>query len=228
MAESPRWPGSRWQGPQRRIGLTGGIATGKSTVGQLLQERHGLPVLDADLFARQALAPGTEGARVVLERYGTLDRPALAHIVFGDPAERHWLEQLVHPLVRQRFEEELTQLAAKPVAGQAAVVLMIPLLFEAGLEELCSEDWLVDCDEHQQLARLMARNGLNQAEAQGRIHAQWPLERKRLLADRTISNRGNPEELAGIVAGAVAADVTAADVRAADVTAAAPQKGPSP
>ena len=210
------------------IGLTGGIATGKSTVGQLLQEHHGLPVLDADLFARQALAPGTEGARVVLERYGTLDRPALAHIVFGDPAERHWLEQLVHPLVRQRFEEELTQLAAKPVAGQAAVVLMIPLLFEAGLEELCSEVWLVDCDEHQQLARLMARNGLNQAEAQGRIHAQWPLERKRLLADRTISNRGNPEELAGIVAGAVAADVTAADVRAADVTAAAPQKGPSP
>ena len=218
MAESPRW-----QGSQRRIGLTGGIATGKSTVGQLLQEHHGLPVLDADLFARQALAPGTEAARVVLERYGTLDRPALAPIVFGDPAERHWLEQLVHPLVRQRFEEELTQLAAKPVAGQAAVVLMIPLLFEAGLEELCSEVWLVDCDEHQQLARLMARNGLNQAEAQGRIHAQWPLERKRLLADRTISNRGNPEELAVVVAGAVAAAVTAADVRAA-----APQKSPSP
>lgn len=223
MAESLRWPGSRWQGPQRRIGLTGGIATGKSTVGQLLQEHHGLPVLDADLFARQALAPGTEGARVVLERYGTFDRPALAHIVFGDPAERHWLEQLVHPLVRQRFEEELTQLAAKPLAGQAAVVLMIPLLFEAGLEELCSEVWLVDCDEHQQLARLMARNGLNQAEAQERINAQWPLERKRLLADRTISNRDNPEELAGVVAGAFATAVTAADLRAAE-----PQKGPSP
>jgi dephospho-CoA kinase len=218
MAESPRWPGSRWQGPQRRIGLTGGIATGKSTVGQLLQEHHGLPVLDADLFARQALAPGTEAARAVLERYGTLDRRALGHIVFGDPAERHWLEQLVHPLVRQRFEEELTQLAAKPVAGQAAVVLMIPLLFEAGLEGLCSEVWLVDCDEHLQLARLMARNGLTQAEAQGRIHAQWPLERKRLLADLTISNRGNPEELAVVVAGAVAADVRAA----------APQKSPSP
>lgn len=218
MAESPRWPGSRWQGPQRRIGLTGGIATGKSTVGQLLQEGHGLPVLDADLFARQALAPGTEGARVVLERYGTLDRPALAHIVFGDPAERHWLEQLVHPLVRQRCDQELTTLAEQP-----AVVLMIPLLFEAGLEGLCSEVWLVDCDEGQQLARLMARNGLTQAEAQGRINAQWPLERKRLLADRTISNRGNPEELAGVVAGAVAADLRAADVRAA-----APQKGPSP
>ena len=224
MAESPRWPGSRWQGSQRRIGLTGGIATGKSTVGQLLQEHHGLPVLDADLFARQALAPGTEAARVVLERYGTLDRPTLGHIVFGDPAERHWLEQLVHPLVRQRFDQELTTLAEQPMgASPPAVVLMIPLLFEAGLEGLCSEIWLVDCDEHQQLARLMARNGLTQAEAQGRIHAQWPLERKRLLADRTISNRGNPEELAVVVAGAVAAAVTAADVRAA-----APQKSPSP
>ena len=198
MAESPHWPGSRWQGPQRRIGLTGGIATGKSTVGQLLQEHHGLPVLDADHFAREALAPGTEAARAVLERYGTLDRPALASIVFGDPAERHWLEQLVHPLVRQRFDEELALMANQP-----AVVLMIPLLFEAGLEGLCSEVWLVDCDKRQQLARLMARNGLNQTEAQGRINAQWPLERKRLLADRTISNRGNPEELAGVVAEAV-------------------------
>lgn len=218
MAESPRW-----QGSQRRIGLTGGIATGKSTVGQLLQEHHGLPVLDADLFARQALAPGTEAARAVLERYGTLDRPALGHIVFGDPAERHWLEQLVHPLVRQRFDKELTTLAEQPVgASPPAVVLMIPLLFEAGLEGLCSEVWLVDCDEGQQLARLMARNGLTQAEAQGRINAQWPLERKRLLADRTISNRGNPEELAGVVAGAVAAAV------AAEVRVTAPQKGPSP
>ncbi len=221
MAESPSWQGSRWQGPQRRIGLTGGIATGKSTVGLLLRENHGLPVLDADLYARQALAPGTEGARVVLERYGTLDRPALAHIVFGDPAERHWLEQLVHPLVRQRFDQELTTLTKGPLgASPPAVVLMIPLLFEVGLEGLCSEVWLVDCDEHQQLARLMARNGLTQAEAQGRIDAQWPLERKRLLADRTISNRGNPEELKQTVA-------AVAEAVEEDMAADAPQQGPS-
>ena len=138
--------------------------------------------------------------------------------MFGNPAERHWLEQLVHPLVRQRFDQELTSLAQEPVgASPPAVVLMIPLLFEAGLEGLCSEVWLVDCDENQQLARLMARNGLTQAEAQGRINAQWPLERKRRLADRTISNRGNPEELAGVVTAAIAAPVTAA----------APQNGPN-
>jgi dephospho-CoA kinase len=214
MAESPHWPGPRWQGPQRRIGLTGGIATGKSTVGKLLQEHHHLPVLDADVFAREALAAGTEASGAVLARYGTLDRQALGKIVFGDPAERHWLEQLVHPLVRQRFEQELTTLAEQPKgAGQAAVVLMVPLLFEASLEGLCSEVWLVDCDEPQQLARLMARNGLTQAEAVERIHAQWPLERKRLLADRTISNRSQPEALVRVVAEAVAATT--------------PQQGPS-
>jgi dephospho-CoA kinase len=214
MAESPHWPGPRWQGPQRRIGLTGGIATGKSTVGKLLQEHHHLPVLDADVFAREALAAGTEASGAVLARYGTLDRQALGKIVFGDPAERHWLEQLVHPVVRQRFEQELTTLAEQPKgAGQAAVVLMVPLLFEASLEGLCSEVWLVDCDEPQQLARLMARNGLTQAEAVERIHAQWPLERKRLLADRTISNRSQPEALVRVVAEAVAATT--------------PQQGPS-
>jgi dephospho-CoA kinase len=177
--------------PQRRIGLTGGIASGKSTVGRLLAAR-GLPVLDADGYAREALAPGSPGAQAVLARYGTLDRAALGRIVFADAAERQWLEQLVHPLVRARFAAELERLAAAPV-----VVLMIPLLFEAGLEELCSEVWLVDCDEAQQLARLMARNGLSAAEARARIAAQWPLARKRTLADVVLNNRGGPQQLEG-------------------------------
>jgi len=193
----------RWSGAQRRIGLSGGIASGKSSVGRLLAAR-GLPVLDADAFAREALAPGSPGARAVLERYGArvaadaaqaaLDRAALGRIVFADPAERRWLEQLVHPLVRQRFKAELQQLAAAPV-----VVLMIPLLFEAGLEELCSEVWLVECEESQQLQRLMERDGLSAAEARARIAAQWPLARKRELAEVLIDNRGEPGALAGSV-----------------------------
>ena len=206
----------RWSGAQRRIGLTGGIATGKSSAGRLLAAR-GLPVLDADQFAREALAPGTPGARAVLARYGdtvrrpagevvptgaeqtsagqeAIDRAALAQIVFRDAAERRWLEQLVHPLVRQRFAAELDQRG-----NEAAVVLMIPLLFEAGLEADCSEVWLVDCDATQQLERLMARDRLNAAEARARIAAQWPLARKRQLADRLIDNRGGPEALAGQV-----------------------------
>ncbi len=209
-----RLPGQRWRGPQRRIGLTGGIATGKSTVGRLLQERFALPVLDADLYAREALAPGSAGARAVLDRYGasvadsttldagteTIDRAALGRIVFADPSERRWLEQLVHPLVRERFRRELEQRAAA-----AAVVLMIPLLLETGLDNLCSEVWLVDCDEAEQRRRLIRRDGLPEEEALRRIAAQWPLERKRALADRVISNRGTAEELLSAVEQALAA-----------------------
>ncbi|MFN9619931.1 MAG: dephospho-CoA kinase [Synechococcaceae cyanobacterium] len=189
----------RWAGTQRRIGLTGGIASGKSSVGALLAAR-GLPVLDADRYAREALAPGTDATRAVLARYGpqvqgqtagSLDRAALGRIVFADATERRWLEALVHPLVRQRFDQELAALAAAP-----AVVLMVPLLFEAGLEGLCSEVWLVDCDEEQQLQRLMARDGLQEAEARARLAAQWPLARKRSLADVRLDNRGPREALA--------------------------------
>ncbi|MCT0208757.1 dephospho-CoA kinase [Synechococcus sp. CS-1332] len=187
--------------PQRRIGLTGGIATGKSTVAALLEHRFGLPVLDADRFAREALAPGSPGAMAVLARYGgqvrargeaapasadacpSLDRAALGRIVFADAAERAWLEELVHPLVRACFGAELERLQEVP-----AVVLMVPLLFEAGLENLCSEVWLVDCDEVEQLRRLMARDGLDAGEATDRIHSQWPLARKRALANAVIDN----------------------------------------
>jgi dephospho-CoA kinase len=209
----------RFQDPdQRRIGLTGGIATGKSTVGQLLAERFGLPLLDADLYARGALAPGTPGARAVLARYGeavaakalaakalaagagdAIDRAALGRVVFADPAERRWLEQLVHPLVRQSFEAELERLAHAPV-----VVLMIPLLFETGLESLCSEVWLVTCRPETQLQRLIGRDGLTEHEARQRIAAQWPLARKQALADRLIHNDGDPEALEQQLAAALA------------------------
>ena len=180
---------------QRRIGLTGGIASGKSSVGHWLAQQ-GLPVLDADQFAREALAPGRQATHTVLQRYGStvqaeggaaVDRAALGRIVFQDPAERRWLEQLVHPIVRERFDQELSLHAKTP-----AVVLMIPLLFEAGLESLCSEIWLVDCDESQQLQRLMDRDGLSAKAAQARISAQWPLSRKRGLADHVLANRGQP------------------------------------
>ena len=180
---------------QRRIGLTGGIASGKSSVGRWLAQQ-GLPVLDADQFARDALAPGCPATNTVLQRYGpavqaeentAVDRAALGRIVFQDAAERRWLEHLIHPIVRERFDQALSLHAKTP-----AVVLMIPLLFEAGLEALCSEIWLVDCDEAQQLERLIARDGLNPEAAQARIAAQWPLSRKRDLADQVIANRGQP------------------------------------
>ncbi len=193
-------PPPRWSGSQRRIGLTGGIATGKSSVGNYLAKHHALPVLDADQYARESLAPDKAATKAVLQRYGqavaaesqnnsiNLDRSALGQIVFNDAAERHWLEQLVHPIVRQRFDSELALLTEA-----TSVVLMIPLLFEASLTDLCSEVWLVDCCSAQQCQRLMSRNGLSREEAEQRIAAQWPMSKKRALADLVIDNNGAAE-----------------------------------
>ncbi|QNI86476.1 dephospho-CoA kinase [Synechococcus sp. PROS-7-1] len=185
---------------QRRIGLTGGIASGKSSVGRWLSD-HGLPVLDADRYARDALAPGSAGCQAVLARYGPavaargaradvveLNRSALADIVFADAVERRWLERLVHPLVRQAFDTALGELELTP-----AVVLMVPLLYESGLESLCTEVWVVRCSKEQQQQRLIQRNRLSAQQADQRIEAQWPLARKCLLADQIIDNSGEPD-----------------------------------
>jgi dephospho-CoA kinase len=181
-----------------------------------LERQAGLPLLDADLYARQALAPGSAAAAAVLERYGQgllssspgaagIDRAALGRIVFHDIDERRWLEQLIHPLVRQRFDAELARLRQAPL-----VVLMIPLLFETGLEALCSEVWLVDCEPEQQLARLMARDGCSEADAKARIQAQWPIERKRPLADLLIDNRSDLQALESQLRQALATSGSAA------------------
>lgn len=166
----------------------------------------GLPVLDADVFARDALAPGSTGSEIVLARYGadieqqdsashaasdrlrSIDRWALGQIVFNDPEERQWLEQLIHPLVRERFKEELIHHQLSNT-----VVLVIPLLFEAGLTELCSDIWVVDCSPDQQLTRLRQRDGLDEASAQARIQAQWPLSDKCQRADLVLNNRGEAQ-----------------------------------
>ena len=181
---------------QRRIGLTGGIASGKSSVGKLLEARD-WPVLDADQFARAVLEPGTHSTQAVLQRHPSvrcehdrIDRTALGQIVFADAAERQWLNELIHPQVRRKFE-----LGLHEHKSTQTVVLMIPLLFEAGLTDLCSEIWLVDCDEEQQIQRLMLRNALTRDEAQARITAQWPLSQKRELADVLIDNRGTKQDL---------------------------------
>lgn len=166
----------------------------------------GLPVLDADVYARDALAPGSTGSEIVLARYGpgieeedrvtqagsdrlrSINRQALGQIVFNDSEERQWLEHLIHPLVRKRFNDELIH-----HQRSNAVVLVIPLLFEAGLTELCSEIWVVDCSPDQQLARLQQRDGLDEASAKARIQAQWPLSDKCQKADLVLNNRGEAQ-----------------------------------
>ncbi len=182
----------------RIIGLTGGIATGKTTVSGYLCRHHGLTILDADLYAREAISEGSEGLKAVIQRYGskimktaaTVDRTQLAQLIFEDSAEKRWLEALIHPYVRDRLTT-----AAKSLAAQPVIVMDIPLLFEARMMDLISEIWVVRCDLDQQLTRLIQRNHLTQKEAQARIESQMPLAQKCDRADIVLDNSGSVEAL---------------------------------
>jgi dephospho-CoA kinase len=176
---------------QRIIGLTGGIATGKSTVADYLARAHHLPVLDADGYARQAVEPGSPALAAIVERYGsailqadgTLNRGSLGEVVFNKVEEKHWLEQQIHPVVRQCFAAAMADLQ-----DAAIVVQVIPLLFEANLTDQVSEIWVVTCPEAVQRQRLMDRNGLTVDQANARIQSQMPLAEKVARANVAIDN----------------------------------------
>jgi len=183
---------------QRIIGLTGGIATGKSTVSKYLQEQHQIPVLDADDFARKAVEPESAILAAVANRFGpmilkangSLDRSRLGEVVFSQPAERAWLEQQIHPFVRQCFMEAMDDLANVPIVVQA-----IPLLFEANLVDQVTEVWVVTCSPRQQQQRLMQRNQLTAEQAEARIRSQMPLDQKVARADTVLDNSGSIAQL---------------------------------
>lgn len=186
--------------PNRRlIGLTGGIATGKSTVSAYLERVYQLTVLDADQYAREAVQPGSIVLNRLVERYGTrilqsdgqLDRPQLGSLIFRDGRERRWLETQIHPVVESCFQRDLAQLPPT----LSPVILSIPLLFEAQLTHWVTEIWVVACTPNQQNDRLRQRNGLSETEAQDRIQAQMPLDKKCALADQVLDNSGSLEAL---------------------------------
>ncbi|KGF73221.1 dephospho-CoA kinase [Neosynechococcus sphagnicola sy1] len=179
--------------PQRWIGLTGGIATGKTTVANYLATHHQLPILDADDYAREAVALGSGILARIVDRYGSeilcadgqLHRQRLGAIVFNHATERQWLEQQIHPFVRHRLVQERQ---AFPAAQFPCLVLVIPLLFEAQMMDLVTEIWVVFCTPAQQLERLCHRNQLTPAQAQARIHSQWPLTEKIARAHVVLDN----------------------------------------
>ncbi|MEY2856431.1 MAG: hypothetical protein RLZZ74_740 [Cyanobacteriota bacterium] len=186
---------------KRLIGLTGGIATGKTTVSNYLSERYALPVLDADIYAREAVAQGSPILQTVFQRYGDkvklpdgeLNRSALGDIIFNNPPEKQWLESQIHPFVRDRFTQELSNIISD------TVVLSIPLLFEANLMALTTEIWVVSCDRSRQINRLQQRNGLTPEQAAARIDSQLPLSQKVALADLVLNNDTGLAELYGQV-----------------------------
>jgi len=182
--------------PQRVIGLTGGIGMGKTTVSNYLAASHHLTVLDADLFAREAVAPESPILSAISERYGSgilaadgsLDRKRLGDIVFGSPAERLWLEQQIHPYVRDRLEHALHTPPLNNPTLHPILVVVIPLLFEARMTDLVTETWVVQCPESQQLDRIMQRDELTQEQAQMRLSSQMAIQKKAARADVILDN----------------------------------------
>jgi dephospho-CoA kinase len=181
-----------------RIGITGPIGCGKSTVAGWLGEL-GATIIDADELAREVTAPGKPALDDVFDRFGdryrrpdgSLDRAALGRLVFGDPAALAELEAIVHPAVRARIETAAT---AAEAGGASAIAIEAIKLVEGGLAETCDEVWLVTCDSERQLERLLAR-GSDEAEAAQRIAAQNnPARRLRPAATRVIDTSGNIDE----------------------------------
>lgn len=181
---------------QRIIGLTGGIACGKTTVSQYLQEKYQLPILDADIYARKAVEVGSPILKAIIHRYGAdilladgnLNRAKLGEIVFKNPVERQWLEAQIHPFVEQNLITAISDYSHHQI-----IVLVIPLLFEANMTHLVTEIWVVNCLESQQVQRLMQRNGLNREQAQARINSQFPLSEKIKKADVVLDNLSDLE-----------------------------------
>ena len=182
------------------IGLTGGIACGKSTVSTELRA-HGAAIIDADALAHELSQPHQPLFNAYVQRFGreivtengTLDRAAIARRVFADPAVRAEVDAIAHPLIRMAAEERLR--AARDENKRAAV-LDVPLLFEAGWDALADETWVVALPREEQLARLLARDtSMDEGEARARIAAQMPLAEKCARADVIIDNSGTKEEI---------------------------------
>lgn len=216
----------------RLIGLTGGIATGKTAISNYLLDICGFPILDADIYAREAVHPGSPILDSIVKRYGALillpdgnlNRPELGNIIFCKPAERQWVEQQIHPYVRRRLiEATQTHIAAfSPVSQDTddlgtktqekrsivqknpgfcaptdtlTLVLVVPLLFEANMTDLCTEIWVVYCSPEVQLERLMHRDGLNRDRANARINTQLPIAQKCQQADVVLDNSSTLDSL---------------------------------
>jgi dephospho-CoA kinase len=181
------------------IGLTGGIACGKSTVANLLVRRGAL-LIDADQIAREVVLPGSPALGQIVQRFGqavlqedgSLYRKKLGEIIFADQAARRELEAIVHPVIRQRMREQLS--AFEQADPDKLVVVDIPLLYESKLESMVDDVLVVYVPRDIQLERLMTRDGLTIEQAEGRLAAQMPIEEKRALADFVIDNSGTLEQ----------------------------------
>ncbi|MFT4415133.1 dephospho-CoA kinase [Fredinandcohnia humi] len=180
------------------IGLTGGIASGKSTVSNMLKDM-GIVIIDADVIARKVVEDGQDAYNQIVQAFGedillsdqTIDRTKLGSIVFYSEEKRLLLNSIVHPAVRKQMLAEKEEYIAN---GTSTIVLDIPLLFESKLTSMVDRTILVYVDYETQLKRLMDRNNLSKQDAEARINSQMPLKEKIPLADAVIYNNGTIEE----------------------------------
>lgn len=183
----------------RVIGLTGGIASGKSAVAGIIAG-YGIAVIDADQLARDAVVPGSAALSRILELFGatvlkddgTLDRAALAGKIFSSPAARRDLESILHPAIKALAQQELDSLRLK---GVKVVFYMAPLLIEAGAVDRVDEIWVVYADRETQLKRIQRRDSVSREDAEKRLAAQLPMDEKVTYGRVVIDNCGSLEEL---------------------------------
>ncbi|WP_270179547.1 dephospho-CoA kinase [Alkalihalobacillus sp. CinArs1] len=180
-----------------KIGLTGGIASGKSTVAEMLRTLS-IPVIDADVIAREVVEPGEPALEEIVRVFGEevrtddgyLDRKRLGSVIFSNNEKRSLLNEIMHPAIRKRM---LAEAKAYEESGHKHVVLDIPLLFESKLSYLVDRTLVVYVDSKTQLERLIERDKSSKEEAVQRIRSQIPIEEKRQLADKVIDNTGTRE-----------------------------------
>ena len=180
---------------QRRIGLTGGIASGKTTITNYIRKHKNIPILDADNLSRELIKPNTYGYKKILDYFGNkiidnknksekiINRKLLRNIIFKHSESKEWIEKLLHPLIKEKMIEECSQ-----YKNNETIVLVIPLLFEAKFEDICTEIWLVKCPKELQKKRLITRDNISEKEANESINLQLSFEEKRKFSDIILDN----------------------------------------
>ncbi|MFN1512843.1 dephospho-CoA kinase [Vibrio owensii] len=176
------------------IGLTGGIASGKTTVANLFKQQFKIDIVDADIVAREVVEPGTPGLNAIVEHFGadivhddqTLDRAKLREKIFSNPEEKAWLNGLLHPMIREKMIEDLEQITSD------YALLVVPLLVENKLDSLCDRVLVVDVDPQTQISRTVKRDNVSEEQANAILASQASREQRLALADDVVKN--NPDD----------------------------------
>ena len=191
---------------QRRIGLTGGIASGKSTITNYIRKNKKIPIIDADNVSRELIKPNTYGYKKILDYFGNqiidnknnsdklINRKFLKNIIFNNAESKEWIEKLLHPLIKKEIIEECSQFK-----NDQTILLVIPLLFEAKFDDICTEIWLVKCPREVQKKRLIKRDDISEKEADKIINLQLSFEEKRKISDVILDNSKDQNKWMNII-----------------------------